>query len=154
MTKDELAKKNHLFFIVRIPHAMFKEDFQRALFAAHNLMKEIRIVGREPCLDDFQQFSFEGGYLGLSAPAAEVILEKGIDLGDMARSLYFVLTGYNDAGAMNEEVSVSVSDNSFVFSIIDYETNDPQKGWVNVTDNPLSVPGDQTLDRRVIISLA
>jgi len=159
MDRLELARENHQFLVTQVPFCMFGEDFQGALVSAYVLMQEIRSdqnigIDRKMEPDDFRHCGFESGYVGITAPAAEVIVDEEIDLFEMASKLYRAFGPNSDTGEVNDRVTISVKDHHFTFSITDYETDDPEKGWVNCTENPLSVPSGQTMHRRVIIDLA
>ncbi len=154
MDKVELARENHLFLVAQVPNCMFGEGFQAALSSAYVLMKEIIADDRGLTQNDFCHCGFETGYVGITALAAKVIRDEDIDLFKLASALHLAFGPNKDTGEVNDRVAVYVQGNYFTFSITDYETNDPKKGWISCTEDPLSVPFGQTMHRRVIIGLA
>ncbi|MBP9749645.1 MAG: hypothetical protein KBD21_02860 [Candidatus Pacebacteria bacterium] len=152
MERNELARQNHFFLVVQVPQCMFGDCFQDALWDAYILMQEIREDGRFPGPNDFCHCGFETGYVGISAPAAESIENRKIDTFALASALYMAFSPGADTGELNDRVTVTIDEQTFVFTITDYETDDPEHGWTNVTAHPLSVPSGQTMHRRVIIS--
>jgi hypothetical protein len=162
MKQEELARENHLFLVTQVPNCLFGDDFQGALWSACKLMRDIGEENeekgpgeekREVGPDDFCQCGFENGYVGVNARAGEAILGN-IGPFKLASALYFAFKSGADTGAVNDRVTVFVNDLPFVFTITDYETDDLERGWIDVTANPLIVPCGQTIHRRVIISLA
>lgn len=154
MEKFELAKENHLFLVTQVPKVMSGNNFSGVLGTAYDLMKDIRNKGRKPCSKDFRECSFQNGYVGISAPAAEIIKNYTIDTFKIATALSHAFSQDADVNEMNEMIQISVDNHKFIFMITDYEINDPHRGWINVTDDPLSVSSDQAMHRRVIICLA
>lgn len=155
MDEEDLARQNHLFLVTQVPICMFGVSFQSALGRAHCLMKDIRAdIRRVPGPDDFDQCSFETGYVAITAQAAAIVKENDVDPFEMASKLYRDFGADVDTGSVNDRIVVSVNGYDFVFSITDYETDDPERGWVNATEDPLAVPIEQTMHRRVVIDIA
>ena len=154
MEQIELARANHLFLVAQVPNCMFGEDFQGALEAAYVLMKSIRAEERDPLPEDFRHCGFETGYVGITAPAAQIISNEENDSFTMATSLHGAFKPNANTGKANDCVAISVKGHRFIFSITDYETEVPGKGWFDCSEDPLSVPLGQTMHRRVIIGLA
>ena len=153
MKREELARENHLFLVAQVPICMFGEGFQAALGSAYVLMKDIIDDDREPTQDDFCHCGFETGYVGITAPVAKVIRDENIVPFELASALNLAFGPNKDTGEVNNRVIIWVNGRAFTFTITDYETNDPEKGWVNCTQDPLSIPLEQEMHRRVIIDL-
>lgn len=153
MEQAELARENHGFLVTKVPNCMLGEVFQATLGSAYVLMKDIREDRRAVFLDDFRHCAFENGYVGVTAPAAEAIIDDDVDLYKMATALYLAFGPNKDTGEVNNRVVICVNGRAFTFTITDYETNDPEKGWINCTQDPLSIPLEQEMHRRVIIDL-
>lgn len=154
MKKEEIARENHSFLVAQVPNCLFAECFQMTLNDSYFLMQDIRIDKREPGPEDFCHCAFDGGYVGVTAQAAEVIKDESIDMFTLATKLYNAFKPGADTGEVNDRITVTEGNHSFVFSITNYETNDPERGWIDVTNDLLQVPIEQNVDRRVIISLA
>ena len=155
MKKEEIARENHSFLVTKVPNCLFAECFEMQLNTANDLMLSIRIAGFEPGPEDFCNCAYDGGYVGVTVQAAEVIVDESIDVSTLAQKLYTAFKPGADTGEVNDRVMITVGNHSFVFTITDYETDYPERGWTKVTtDDLLQVPIEQKVDRRVIISLA
>jgi hypothetical protein len=147
MIPAELERENHLFFTTQVPLLMDAFAFQGILGRARDLTQDIRP-------DDYSHNGFEAGYVGVTAPAAKVIWNEDIYVFEMVNALYDNFRLGADTGQANDRVSVLVKNRNFVFSITNYRTNDPRQGWIDATQDPLSVPSGQTMNRGVTIGLA
>jgi hypothetical protein len=154
MERDELARENHLFLVAQMPKCLLGTRFSNALIDAYGCMVDLLMEEREPGPDDFGQCPFDSGYIRITAPAAGIIIDENIDLFEIQSALCFAFKPEADMGELNDHVTVSVKGHDFTFTIDHYETDDPERGWIDCTNDPFSVPSNQEMQRRVVIDLA
>ncbi len=147
MTPNELAQENHAHFIVTLPQRMFDEAFESTIWKAHGEAVGVKLFCYGDPDVEFCQYGWEDGYIGITAAAAEFWVNNRLDAFDVASRFCTAISG-----ELNDRAVVEFDTGTLVFTIEDYETEGPERGFVRVTQ-PLDLPHGTRLDRRVMIRL-